>query len=1062
MVHLTPAAGDEPAAGPSPGPDRADAIRGTLRLLRSLGREQQAREPDRAAACFRQAADLARDLDDPDEEIEALVSWGALESRRGRLSEAEPALLRALDLSRRDREGAPAPLLLASALNAIGYLRIRQGRLDDALQFLRESLPHTTSTDLSGRAGQARAETLEFLGAAYAHQGDPGAALRHHEEALELRRAASDPAGAARNENQLGNLRHRLGRYAEAAESYRRALEVFRSLDDARVTAAIANNLASTLLRLGETEEARNLFEECRSHFAALGETARVADVLSNLGLLAQGQGRVEEAEGHYLESLRLRRESEDLLGESHSLTNLAHLSLLRDRLDEAVARAGESVALLRRCGSEETLSWPLGCRGIAVLELGRPTEAVEALREARDAVRRTGASDQRAECLLLEARLRTASGRRDEAAAAAAEGLMLAEETGDPELIAAAHRYAAAALLDLGELEQAKERLARAGRLLRGWESSFERACVYLEEGRLHLRTGADDAAAERLRRAEAVFLRIGNQRWRLRALLLLAEALRGSPRAAEVRGEAEELARMNGLGSLLSPAGETPVRPGLAEPGDGEPAGVTAAVGRMLDALAALGRDLEECVRTSEADPALLGGAISRFLSCLPGAAGVEVLLRGATTTTGGVSPSAAENTALLERPVSAGGQPLGIVRWRGPSETLSPTLSTLVEAGLHEAALSWALLRDRKGNRPAEGSFDLASDRFELLVGTSRPMRALYDLLSQAAPTDSTVLILGESGTGKELVARSLHHLSLRRDHPFVPINCPSIPRDLLESELFGHERGAFTGATESRPGKIELADRGTLFLDEVGDLPFSVQAKLLRFLQEREFERVGGRRSIRVDVRLVAATSRDLEAALSRGEFREDLYYRLHVVPVRVPPLRDRPEDVPMLAGHFLASLARPGQPARRLTAGALDRLLAHDWPGNVRELRNTIEYLLTVGGAELLEERHLPPGFLSAPPAGSAATRTPNPTGMPGASAPSVQPGETLESRLMQVEASLLRAALEEVSWNQSAAARRLGITESRMRQRMRRYGLRRPTDGTPRDQETNVTRRRKP
>jgi DNA-binding NtrC family response regulator len=297
-------------------------------------------------------------------------------------------------------------------------------------------------------------------------------------------------------------------------------------------------------------------------------------------------------------------------------------------------------------------------------------------------------------------------------------------------------------------------------------------------------------------------------------------------------------------------------------------------------------------------------------------------------------------------------------------------------------------------------------------------------------QAAPTDSTVLILGESGTGKEVTARSIHALSPRHGGPFLAINCPSIPRDLIESELFGHERGAFTGAFEARVGKIEQAAGGTLLLDEVGDMPIATQAKLLRFLQEREFERVGGRRAIRVDVRILAATSRDLTAAMEQGEFRTDLYYRLAVVPLRLPALRERAEDIPLLVQHFLQGL-RPAEPPHRISPAVLDVFLAHDWPGNVRELRNALEYMLAVGVGEDLEPRHLPASLRRKPPtAGASALR----------------PGESLESRLVQVEAALIRAALEQDGWNQSSAARRLGITESMIRNRMKHYGIRRPPE----------------
>ena len=236
----------------------------------------------------------------------------------------------------------------------------------------------------------------------------------------------------------------------------------------------------------------------------------------------------------------------------------------------------------------------------------------------------------------------------------------------------------------------------------------------------------------------------------------------------------------------------------------------------------------------------------------------------------------------------------------------------------------------------------------DRFHELVGRSRPMHQLYQLIDQVAASDLTILLRGESDTGKELAARAVHESSSRSDHPFVAVNCAAFTESLLESELFGHEKGAFTGADRRKPGRFELADGGTLFLDEVGDLPITTQVKLLRALETRTFERVGGTESITVDVRIVAATNRDLEELIAAGQFRDDLYFRLNVVPVRVPPLREHVEDIPQLAAFFLQRLAdRSGTEACGLSRGAVERLTSYSWPGNIRELRNVVERAVVV-------------------------------------------------------------------------------------------------------------------
>jgi DNA-binding NtrC family response regulator len=319
---------------------------------------------------------------------------------------------------------------------------------------------------------------------------------------------------------------------------------------------------------------------------------------------------------------------------------------------------------------------------------------------------------------------------------------------------------------------------------------------------------------------------------------------------------------------------------------------------------------------------------------------------------------------------------------------------------------------------------------------LLGRSAAMQDLYKMIGRVAPTDTTVLIAGESGTGKELVARAIHQHSLRADGSWVALNCAAIPEPLLESELFGHEKGAFTGAIERKPGSFEEASGGTLFLDEAGELPLAVQAKLLRALQEREIRRLGGRESLPIDVRIIAATNRDLESAVARGEFREDLYYRLNVIHLHLPPLRARQEDIPLLAQHFLTRYSRElERPIGGFAPEALDALAAHAWPGNVRELENTIKQALMTCRGYLITVEDLRLGERSVP-------RTPQ--------APQRDPlDEGLEQMLLthagqayhRVEDRLIRKALELTKHNQVRAAHLLGITRNILRHRMKQFGL---------------------
>jgi two-component system, NtrC family, nitrogen regulation response regulator NtrX len=320
---------------------------------------------------------------------------------------------------------------------------------------------------------------------------------------------------------------------------------------------------------------------------------------------------------------------------------------------------------------------------------------------------------------------------------------------------------------------------------------------------------------------------------------------------------------------------------------------------------------------------------------------------------------------------------------------------------------------------------------------VVGESPTLRRLREQIAAAAPTNGRVLIRGESGTGKELLARAIHRQSLRRGRPFVAVNCAAIPEELIESELFGHEKGAYTGATAQRRGKFEQADGGTIFLDEVGDMSLKTQAKVLRVLQEQTFERVGGSETLAVDVRVIAASNKDLEAAMRGGAFREDLFYRLNVVPFEIPPLRDRKEDIPVLARHFLAwYCAEYGKHEKMLTPAALDRLLQYPWPGNVRELKNLMERMVIMVPAERIVPEDLEASLAprgAEGQGGEAATEAP--AGLEAA---------TLREGRERFERAFLLRHLEAAGWNITRAAERLGIERSNLHRKLRAFRIEPP------------------
>ncbi len=334
------------------------------------------------------------------------------------------------------------------------------------------------------------------------------------------------------------------------------------------------------------------------------------------------------------------------------------------------------------------------------------------------------------------------------------------------------------------------------------------------------------------------------------------------------------------------------------------------------------------------------------------------------------------------------------------------------------------------------PAEVSAD-ARGRSRL-VGESAAIRHVYALVEKVAATPSTVLITGESGTGKELVAKALHEQSTRAQQPFIKINCAAIPKTLMESELFGYEKGAFTGAVGSKPGRFELAHEGTLFLDEIGEIPVEMQVKLLRVLQESEFERVGGIKTIKVDVRLITATNRDLEKEIRAGAFREDLYYRLNVVPIHIQPLRERREDIPVLVSHFINKFnERLKKKTERVDEAGMQALLAYHWPGNIRELENVLERTIVLADGPVIKLSDLPAEVVTAGGGGSGGDVHPEVHGERSGALKDVVRAET-----ERVERALIQRALEETAGNVTQAARRLKISRKSLQIKMKELGLR--------------------
>ncbi len=398
-----------------------------------------------------------------------------------------------------------------------------------------------------------------------------------------------------------------------------------------------------------------------------------------------------------------------------------------------------------------------------------------------------------------------------------------------------------------------------------------------------------------------------------------------------------------------------------------------------------------------------------------------------------------------SFLGVPVLVGGEPVGVLsvdRLFGleiPFEEdvrFLTVVATLIAQFLvlnHEIRKSEATLREE--NRSLKAQLSPVFVRHNIL-GQSKVMLEVFSAIDKVSPSSATVLLLGESGTGKELVARAVHLASRRREKPFLKVNCAALPENLLESELLGHEKGAFTGALARKKGRFELADTGTLFLDEIGELPLELQSKLLRVLQEQQFERLGGTTTLSVDVRVIAATNRGLAEAVAKGRFRADLFYRLNVVPIVLPPLRERHEDIPMLIDHFLAVSNRNNQKNVRLSREVLDFLAQYPWPGNVREMQNLIERLVIMADRDRVVMNDLPT-FVVAEPEETLSPR------VAPISGPMPHPTPTRLS-LDELERNEIEAALKRHGWVQARAARDLGLTARQMGYKLRKYTLTRP------------------
>jgi DNA-binding NtrC family response regulator/tetratricopeptide (TPR) repeat protein len=1003
-------------------------IRALADVLRASGATyRQEGDFARAAEFFRKSLEIRERLA---ERVELAASQAELAKVLVLLGEIDEAAALAHEALRTREELGDGPGV-AECHDLLGNVARGQGRPGEAEGHYAKAL--TLKRDAGDDAGVAG--TLALYGLLHSERGNWDDARERYEAALAIFERLDDPEQVASLTNNLGNLCLRRGDLNGAAERLERARDLFAALDDRRGVGKCLNNLAGIYRALGQDGKSAESFRKALSLFEAMGDKRGAAIAANNLAVIEQDFGHYAQASPLHQRSLELKREMGDRAGEAASLGNLGDVAWALGDWTEADRLYREALRILEKSESKATQGIVLNHRARLFLHRGDAEAAGRDAAAARKIGAEIGSREIEAESRVVEILGALASGDAGSARRALDEAEELARNMRSRETEALVRRVRAEVLAAEGRPDEAESAFDESARAFKRLRRAHDLAWVDLARGRSWARAGRGDRCVEPFARAERALEEIGGAAHVLRPL---AEALDTLDRTHP--GDGRELGEM-GMRLALRLGDEDTARSfrasleRIAEVGSGRDdarqrlrtlADLAARLLRRPDASEFAARLLEVLLDEVRGDRGVL-------LLRAPRDETFEII-----ATPGFEDPGRTDAVREAERAASTG----EVLRdFRGGDRT-SPRSRLVVPFGEEGAdgLRGVANLESSPGTR----GFGLRGDpariavkrrerpeAFADVVGDSKRMVEVYDTARKVAPGTATVLILGESGTGKELLARAIHRMSPRRDASFIAVNCPSIPRDLLESELFGYEKGAFTGADQTKEGRLELAHGGTLFLDELGDLPFAAQAKLLRVLQERTFERLGGLETLRVDVRILAATSVDLAQAVAERRFREDLYYRLNVVPVVMPALRDRPEDVPALVEHFLAEYAIQGKPVRYVTPEALRLMTAYPWPGNVRELENAIQYAVN-----LMDGDTLRPGDLPRP------VRSFGGSGSQGAG--------SLQSEMDRLERDLIIQALEETQWNRSEAARRLGTTESKIRQRMKKHGLAPPSRTRPR------------
>ena len=973
---------------------------------------------------------------------------GRLQLRKGRLhtrvGEHEAALA-SHEEGLRQLAGLRQPDLEIDLLHGKALALRDLGDWEGAFKAARSALARAGRGELD----RQRANLLNTFGNLYAARGDFRRAERLIRRGLRVAELAGDEVQSLRLRNNLGNILWKTGRFDQARDLYSRNLAFYERTNDVWGQLFALNNLGILECSRGNWKAAREPLTQSIDVTRRLGARETEAAQRLNLGEAEEILGHWPRAQRHLERALKLLEDTPEHPDRLAALAQLASLDRKRGRSAEAERRAREALAGAEAVGDPDLLAH---CH----LQIGL-------IEKDRDNLEASGSHLKRALELAEEAGIRQMLARvhisladralRDsdleEADRHAAEARRRVEETGDrfseAKLLVVEARIASAR----DNVEGAEQLFSQGVRLLEELETPYEHARSLYEWG---LRTWNVDTSLRRLRRALSGFERLGAETESRRATGAL-ERIREHQRFSMGRGASAVLYEVGkvinstlDLQEVLSRTMDLVLERLGAERGmivlsDRLTKELEVAVARNIGGDGGDGKDdAKEGQKLSES-------VVRRVIETREPVLAVDALTDGRFA--GSESIVARHILSILCVPLAIRDRLAGAIyvdhresRHLFGQADLEFLLGFADQAAIaiENARLFSEIEASRQRLKLENESLRneiLSTHNLGSMIGKSRPIVELKQMIEKVAQSNSTVLIRGESGTGKGLVARILHSISQRRQAPFIHFNCAALPETLVESELFGHEKGAFTGASGQKPGRFELANHGTIFLDEIGKVSMSVQSKLLRVVEEKEFERVGGTRTLQADVRVIAATNLEIEEAIQRNEFREDLYYRLNILPIVLPPLRQRKEDIPYLVQHFLAKVSRDqGRPFKELDPAVLEVFYGYDWPGNVRELEAAVHRAFVLSSSDVLTTDDF--GWIALQVKGRAVAQPPD---APGLSATVRLSEGGYEEALERYDRQLIAAGLAQTNGRIRETARLLGIARNTLRAKMKRYGL---------------------